>query len=375
LIFCMKGSGAHGTAFLRGHGHMDQSTGADDRNQLAIEWITPEGELVRVGSPGSSNEWFTGDGPGPSLRSLISSSLPPGITPGIFTKSAMKLYHWQGPSKFPLEGVSPKYKMEVPPGFMARYYSFPSSDKMYEAEIKIGRSEIAFELMGFSISMVASNISTSNEEEAVIFEKYRKLIQGPGFYVIIASESPEEFEYKKKVLNQIIRETNGKSLEPIEEDPEIEATLIFGCTRITHSIRETFRAGGAFNSIPIMGQRDLTLKWVEGASIGKREMIKKGLIVDDAEAFFGWGVEFGHLGKSEIFCRFDPATPGAREAVLKWRHDQNKRAFDENYFAPVMGVIPIESIAPRMCNYPSWMEKFGKLIDPNRVQQRSGDII
>ena len=95
----MKGAGAQCSAMLRGHGHLDQSMGADDRNHLAVEWVTPDGELVKVGSWGSVGEWFCGDGPGPSLRSLVSSVIPPSCTPGVFTKVAMKLYHWPGPAR------------------------------------------------------------------------------------------------------------------------------------------------------------------------------------------------------------------------------------------------------------------------------------
>ena len=62
----VKGAGSQCSAMLRGHGHLDQSMGADDRNHLAVEWVTPDGELVRLGSLGSTDEWFCGDGPGPS---------------------------------------------------------------------------------------------------------------------------------------------------------------------------------------------------------------------------------------------------------------------------------------------------------------------
>src|SRR5690606_787491 len=61
----VKGAGSNCSAMLRGHGHLDQTTGGDDRNHLAIEWVTPEGEIVRSGSLGSSDEWYSGDGPGP----------------------------------------------------------------------------------------------------------------------------------------------------------------------------------------------------------------------------------------------------------------------------------------------------------------------
>jgi hypothetical protein len=297
--------------------------------------------------------------------------VPPGVTPGVFTKAAVKLYHWPGPSKFPVEGVSPNYSLsEIPPNFMARYFSFPSVEKMWEAELKIGESEIAFELMGFNVSMVAANITTSNEEEEEVFERLNKAVKGPGFFIILAGNSPEDFEYKKRVLQQIIGETDGESLAPVE-DPKIEGILLCQCIRISASIRETFRAGGAFKSIPIMGQRDLMIKWAVGAGKEKEPLIEKGLIVDDGGAFFGWGVEQGHLGKTEIFCKFDPQNLEATNAVEAWQKGQSKRAFDERYFA--MG--PIDEIGPGVSNYHVWWNKLKKVLDPNDVAQEAGSLV
>ena len=359
----IKGSGSNCTALLTGHGHMDQTTSADDRNHLAVEWVTPEGEIVRIGSLGSSDEWFCGDGPGPSLRFIVTNAGFQGAPPGVFTKAAMKLYHWPGPSRFPREGVSPRYTLsEIPPGFMVRYFSFTSEEKMYEAELKIGESEIAFELMGFNMSMVAANITTCNEEEKEVFERLRKLVQGTGFLVIIAGNSPEDFEYKKRVLQQIISETDGKSLEPVE-DPGIGGILLRQCTRISASIRETYRNGGAFASIPIMGQRDLALKWVIGAGKAKEPLISKGLIVDDGAAGFGWGVEQGHLGKTEIFCKYDPLKPEAAQAVQQWMMEQIIRASNGRFFA----IGPNDAIGPSVSNFHLWQKKLLKALDPNGV--------
>ena len=153
------------------------------------------------------------------------------------------------------------------------------------------------------------------------FEKLSKEVQGPGFFVIIAGNSAADFEYKKRVLEQIVSEANGKSLKSVE-DPKTEGILLCQCVRVSASIRETFRAGGMFKSIPIMGQRDLTIKWAIGAGKAKEPLIKKGLIVDDGGAFFGWGVEQGHVGKTEIFCKFDPANTEAAAAVDKWHQEQ-----------------------------------------------------
>jgi len=129
-------------------------------------------------------------------------------------------------------------------------------------------------------------------------------------------------------LQQIVSENGGKSLKSVE-NPRTEGILLCQCIRISASIRETFRAGGAFSSIPVMGQRDLTIKWAIGAGKAKEPLIQKGLIVDDGGAFFGWGVEQGHLGKTEIFCKFDPQNLEAKAAVEKWNQEQSARAFSE----------------------------------------------
>ena len=44
----VKGAGSNCSAMLRGHGHLDQTTSGDDRNHLAIEWVTPEGEISTI---------------------------------------------------------------------------------------------------------------------------------------------------------------------------------------------------------------------------------------------------------------------------------------------------------------------------------------
>jgi hypothetical protein len=224
------------------------------------------------------------------------------------------------------------------------------------------------ELMGFNVSMVAANITNSNEEETAMFERLSREVQGPGFFVIVAGHSTGDFAYKKKVLETIVAEAGGQSLRMIE-DPEIEGIMLAQCTRISASVRETFRPGGYFKSIPIMGQRDLTMRWATGAGQAKLPLIEKGLITDDGGGFFGWGVEQGHLGKTEIFCKFSPLDPVAREAVGAWAKQQAARAVDEKYFALTLG--PQEDIdgriGPALSNYQLWWYKVLDALDPNGV--------
>jgi glycolate oxidase len=366
MISNVKGSGSSCTALaLAGHGHMGMTTSTGDRNTLATEWVTEEGEIIRLGTLGSSADWFCGDGPGPSLRSIHQ-------TGGVITKQATKVYHWPGPARFPLEGASPRYTLtEKPPYMMVRYFTFPSNEKLLEAELKIGESEIAFELMGFCPSMLSSNITTSNEEDFATLERFTKEVQGPGFLVIIAGNFPEDFEYKQRVLRQIMKETGGESLKAVE-DPAVEATLLFQCTRVTGSIRETFRAGGMFTSMMVQGQRyDLHVRWLEKAAEAKRDLIKKGLVVADDGQQFGWGEEMGHLGHTEIFCRYNPYDAKSAKAVQEWLTEVNRRALDGHFALPYKN-LPIEEFAPHVSNYHIWFSKLKKAFDPNGIGGLTG---
>jgi hypothetical protein len=197
-------------------------------------------------------------------------------------------------------------------------------------------------------------------------------VQGPGFFVILAGNSAADFEYKKMALEQIVKDAGGKSLKSIE-DPRTEGIIMCQCVRISASIRETFRPGGAFSSIPVMGQRDLTIRWAVGAGKAKMPLIEKGLIVDDGGGFFGWGVEQGHLGKTEIFCKFDPQNPEAKAAVEAWSKEQSARAFNERYFAVLMG--PVDQMGPGLSNFHLWWKKIQQAIDPNGISPEAGALV
>ena len=367
---------AHPYAAHYGGGHMGESTSMRERNILAVEWVTPEGEIVKLGSLGSLDEWFCGDGPGPSLRGITVGCIAPLGGLGVFTKAATKIYHWPGPKTFPIEGVSPYYvPSEIPPNFMYRYFSFPSAEALIEAQRKIGESEIAFEVMGFNTAMVASNMGTSNDEDFEYFEQFRKLVQGPGFQVIIAGNSAEDFEYKKQVLEQIIDETNGKSLDPLE-DAKVAGGLIWRSIRITASIRECFRAGGAF-SAALGGTHpyDQEVYYMEEVSKIKKDMIKKGLLRDDGGAYLTWPHERGHLGHAEMLVQFSTQNPESVKAIGDLHKEAMKIALDSHYGVPhSVGGQLHDMFGPYASNYHLWLKKIKKMFDPNGVSDPSGYI-
>jgi len=355
-------------------GHLSVSGSYGERNQLAMEWVTPEGEIVRTGSLGALNEWFCGDGPGPSLRGVVRGNTVPLGGLGVYTKAAQKLYHWPGPATFPIEGVSPRYKpAHVPAGFMVRYLSFPSHDALRESVRRVGESELAFILMGFNTAMMASNIAISNDEDAALLKQYTDLVQGPGFLIIIAGNSANDFTYKEKVLGIIAGETGGKALEPVE-DPENAGGFLWRFIRVTGSIRETCRATGTFGGE--VGGTDvfnLMSKFIEEGSKVKEGFIMKGLLLADGTDPFVQLIEHGHCGHGELLIRYVPSNPAAVEAAGAIFMESNRTAVDKHYGVPhhVWSDAICDMYGPDTSNYTGWMRKIKKSFDPNKVSEAS----
>ena len=84
---------------------------------------------------------------------------------------------------------------------------------------------------------------------------------------------------------------------------------------------------------------------------------------------FGWGVEQGHLGKSEIFYR-PTAHPDAAKAAAEWRKETNMRALEGSFAVP-MG-LPPDLVGPRISNYTTWLAMINAAFDPNGVVPRGG---
>jgi glycolate oxidase len=361
----------------QGIGHLSQSGSYGDRNLLAVEWVTPDGEIVRLGSLGSLGEWFCGDGPGPSLRGIIRGNTVPLGGLGVYTQAAAKVYHWPGPSTFPIEGVSPHYKpSQVPPGFMIRYFSFKSADAMTEALRKVGESEIGFIVMGFNAGMMSGNKATNNNEDLKLLKQYTAEIQGPGFLLIIAGNSPNDFEYKKRVLQQIIGETSGKSLAAVE-DPQNAGGFMWRFIRVTGSVRETCRATGCFGGeVGGTDVFDLMRAYIAKSSEIKQGYIDKGLLHADGTHPFVQSIEHGHQGHGELLVRYFPNNPESAKAGMELFMAANKIAVEGCFGVPahVWSDAIHDMYGPYACNYTKWLRKIKKTFDPNAASEASNHI-
>lgn len=360
-----------------GFGHLSQSGSYGERNQLALEWVTPDGELVRLGSLGSVGKWFCGDGPGPSLRGAVRGNVVPMGGLGVFTLAATKLYHWPGPEAVELDGVSPAYvPRSISEYFLIRVYSFPSMDRMDEAQQKIGEAEIAYELMGFNKGMAASNIATSNEEMVKLHAEFSKLLSDYCLMVIIGGNSRNDSTYKAKVLDRITEEAEGTSLSRLSDDPKVAAGCTWRWLRATGSIREVFRATGCFAGE--VGGTDvfrLMADYIVGTGKFKQDMIDKKLVFNDGAPPFTQCIEHGHCGHGELLIRYIP-NPQNWASIIDFMGKANNLAINGHFGVPghVFSDAQHDIYGPHVMNYHHWLRKIKKAFDPNGVSEGSHHI-
>jgi glycolate oxidase len=377
LNYNVNGAGSQTSALPlaagTGHGFMSQTTGLAERNVLGVEWVTPEGDIIALGSVGSTGAWFSGDGPGPSLRSLLRGAASSSGAMGVFTKAATKVYHWPGPRNLETEGVLPHYSPAAPPeNFLVRFFSFPSTAIMVEAARKIGESEIALQL-SHSVSMLSASMATCNEEDLELLKRFRDQAQGPGFVVALAGNSAGEFEYKKRVLQRIIDETGGESLEAIE-DPKVWGAILWRFIRMTTAIREAHRATGVwFGAMAGHNYSAIETKYIQTAGRLKDELIAKGLVFDGDRGLIDlmvWPMEHGHRGLAEVIFRYFP-NPDTMGGIEYLKEECRRVALDQHAGGPygVSGDELQDRFGPHYSNYHRWLRKMKKAFDPNGVAE------
>lgn len=374
----MNGAGSNCSAIPiaahQGFGHFSQSGSYGERNMLALEWVTPEGDIVKLGSLGSQDDWFCGDGPGPSLRGIVRGNVTPLGGFGVFTKAATKIYPWPGPTTFPIKGVSPHYAPDsIPENFMIRFFSFPSMEMLDLAQQKIGESEIAYELMGFNAAMAASNIATSNDEMVQLFEEINQMVDGPCCMVIIAGDSTNDFNYKTKVLHQIAAETDGKSVNKLTDDPKIAGACLWRWIRSTASIREVFRATGSFGGE--VGGTDvyrLMADYIVETGKCKDDLIAQDLVYNDGSSPFTQCIEHGHTGHGELLIRYRPS-PETLNGLMDFMVKANDIAINQHFGVPghVFGDEQHDLYGQHVSNYHIWLRKIKKAFDPENRSESS----
>jgi len=345
------------------------SQGHSGRNMLGVEWVLPTGEIVRLGAFGSGCGWFSGDGPGSSLRGVIRGAIGANGALGIFTKCAVHLHPWPGPAKMEVKGVSPYYEAVIPPNFEYHICEFSTWEQYAEAQYKIGSAGIAYACHKTGGPGSHGTCVTGSNNEY-----YEKKSQGEldlpraFFSIVLAAYSQEEFAYQEKVLKTILEETGGK-ICPTGEVPDWKKRDFLTMVKACFIPRLAFRPTGAFevDGITAMETIDHCAYGLKLDEVHRDKWAAKGSLFDDG-TINNWSAPYerGHLALVECgqqFSTTDEASIAGTEEMIQEGLEISLKApmainwsfFGAGLFGPYCG------------NFQNWMIKTKKTLDPNLI--------
>ena len=202
--------------------------GVGYKNILGMEWVLPNGEILRTGSlsnPG--NKPFSGEGPGPDLRGMLRGYLGCLGGVGFVTRMAVKLHPYPGPKQFPCEGVLPNYRSVMPEDRFKWYlFTYPTLEKAIGAMYEVGKAEIGGVMHKWPTAYLNWWWAKSNEEywETWKSEFWQKHCKNMVAVCLWGFTSPKQLEYEERVLKDIIEETAGKMVSQEAYDKFVPTT-------------------------------------------------------------------------------------------------------------------------------------------------------
>lgn len=362
------------TSFV-GPGFTSPYTGFSGRNLLGAEWVAPNGELIRLGSYDSTGKWFTGDGPGFSLRGVIRGWLGAYGGLGVFTKAAIKLYSFPAPRDWEWKtgGTIPSYDWEVPPFWQLLVLNFQEWEQ-YEAAFYEVSDHDAVMMATTSSSEGLAALFTDTKMEAleVIFggllERTRRY-----FVVLIAAHTEREFNYRVKLVRTIMEKYEGEDL--IEEGLISPRPSHYAETIRNMLGGHAFRFSNCFQSTH--GGMDTVAMAVKIAQVNapiKNKYIEKGVIGDDqGEGIWTTTYEGGHMAHLEVPTVYDGAS---RESCLGYAAYQDEcndvdlqQALGMPFF--VVGDKVHDYYASRTMDYPKYLRRIKAVFDPKGLSDSS----
>jgi glycolate oxidase len=396
-----------------GYGVTGPSSSYSGRNLLGVEWVLPSGEILELGSSGAGSGWFTPDGPGPSLRGIMRGFQGSFGGLGVFTKCAVKLYKWEGRDRWKVNGASPTYLLdELPPRMAMNVLAFPTKQAMKDAGYKLGEAEIEYANFRTPMFFAAMAMTENNGQLKLALESgiFQKVMQYTVVDAVVA-RSDGEFAWKMRVLKEILRETGGvrvpmnikitpkalaiaepllrrvkDPLAPLRRFPilqdlahalpigrkhqlEQDSRLFWLLVRNAVNTQATFRPSqgmatvmGAFDSW------DLGIAQADWIAAEKQKYIDEGILLDDdGDLGCGGTFENGHLGYLEGIYLYDPNDSRAITASGRIIDAGADAAIEKSLGVPIaaFGSEMNERFAPHCGDYPRWMKKIKRALDPN----------
>lgn len=347
------------------------------RNILGIEWVLPNGEILRTGAfSQDASCGFWGEGPGPDLRGMLRGYAGALGGVGVVTKMAVKLHPYPGPKEFPVEGLIPNQVSVFPQDRFSSWdiIKYDALEGAVNFMYEIGRAEIAGVLHKWPTVYYIWWWAHSNEEYWETWKKrtFQDNVKNAVAVHLWGFTSEKQLDYEKRVLEDIIKETGGKRIPKEVYDLWVPRTA-------NNWIRDTngsrmMRPCGTFLALRLPTD---TLNNAIGVCRTGYEWVNKfspPILDCDGPDWIG-GYDFGHFGFAETDFPVEktPEDLGDLMGKLLAMTKEDLQNGLENGIGPFLGG-PYHSMAGPVFKYDNLLKGIKKAIDPNVVSNPPHNI-
>ena len=346
---------------------LNYRTGLISRRPLGIEWVLPDGEILRLGSLAlNEDDYFWGDGIGPDLRCILRGAKGWLGAMGIVTRMATKLIPFQT-EKLEPTGISPDTVLDLPQNRMRWYnFSMPSREALEKAMYELGWHEIAAAATKVPVLWRYLARAKSKEdfwklwseltpEEVTNIHILRILVVG--------YTSEKQLEYEERVLMDIMERLGGqlRRTRPTDESWIKNADSagmwwISGGYMSVEYVIETIRHG---------------VKQGEAIAELKKKFVPP-LLDDYGDPGWFQVVELGHGDYSEFLTYWDADDPERYKADQMYL-ETAKLNINKGFYTSFLNSQPLWLMGPAYGpNYHLWQIRVKKAFDAENLSNPPG---
>ena len=352
---------ASATSML-GVGITGASTGSNVRNMLSLEWVTPQGEIVRIGTSGEE-DWFSEEGPGLGFRGMVRGFKGAHGALGIFTRIGYKLYPWAGAKAIKTTGTVPQNGMPMSDNMRFFAPAWTDAEQMSKAVIRLNRTGLVFALLRMPPSSIGY-VLTSGNYEYVARLRNRTLPEVArsenrhACQILTLGHSEAQAAHQEQVVRSIVAETGGRMLAL---DPMDEQILVRGLVTSQY-VPRVYRGGMGASSFGVADSWNLWPKALQAAEELVREDIKSGLLATtDRDGHWAWTSERQIWTEHIVATRSGPDGQAvAISAFLRHFHRMHQKRLGVTSFV----VGPILDLFGRNGHENVWMRRVKNMLDP-----------
>jgi glycolate oxidase len=335
------------------------------RRILAVEWILPDGEIVRLGSAAlNKDEYFWGEGLGPDLRGILRGTMGWWGSLGIVTKIAIKLHPFVPEKPTPL-GVTPQTSLQFPIDRMRWYnITFPDEVSMVTAMRECSKAEIGATVMRVpKMWRIRAKAKSREHFWNLWLNEAKEELKNDTTQImrvlLVGYTNKKQLEYEEEILKEIVEENGGEMRKTRQSDESM--------IKSADTARMWWVSGGYIS---------IKLGWdcFDHAIVNGRstyELAKKYIppLVDEY-GDIGWFqlVDWGHGGYIEFLINYDVLDKEASKKADQLFVDCCKQDIQKNYWTSVQSSFgPTSLIGPAYDNHLTYLRGIKRLFDPKNL--------